>query len=122
MAWWHDVARKNHPSRMLRDAVDEARAGSDLRKLSTVDLGVLGMLVQYSDWDTGRNAFPGIARLGRLTASHPKTVENSLRRLVRYGFITRVGRGHRGSAAVYEINLDHIENGAGTSGDESANE
>lgn len=49
--WGRDVARRQHPSQMLREAFLTAEPGSILRSLTVTDRSVLSALVQYADGD-----------------------------------------------------------------------
>ena len=115
MAWWHDVARKNHPLQMLRDALKDAHPGSSLARLTPQDRTVLWVLVSFSDWDTGKNARPGLDVLSQTVGATPRSVQRSLGRLIDYRLIERTRRGYTGQVASYRIDLDHVENGAGES-------
>lgn len=108
------MAREQHPSQMLRDALLAAEPGSVLGGLSVTDRSVLSNLVQYADWDTGENARPGAAALAVLVGCHPVSVSKSIAKLIDRGLIERTKRAVPGRAAVYRCNLRYLENGAGT--------
>ena len=50
-------------------------------------------LAEFMDYDTLCNAYPGAARLAKLTGYHPRTVERTLRRLETEGWVQCVHRG-----------------------------
>ncbi|MCL1598077.1 MAG: helix-turn-helix domain-containing protein [Actinomycetia bacterium] len=74
---------------------------------------MLWVLVSFSDWDTGKNARPGLDVLAQVVGSKPRSVQRSIHRLTDRGLIERTGGGFRGRVTSYRIDLDHIENGAG---------
>lgn len=107
------MARRQHPSQMLRDALLAAESLSPLENLSVTDRSVLSTLVQYADWDTGENSRPGSDALARIVGVHPKSVSRSIGRLIKSGFVQRTRRAYPDRAAEYRIAFDFIENGAG---------
>jgi hypothetical protein len=74
--------------------------------LRPVDKSVLQALATFADFETGKRAYPGLARMVARANLPRRTVERALQRLERDGWILAT-RSHR-HATMYDINLERL--------------
>lgn len=102
MPWWNPPASMVDPVAATGGPVkpgDWVKAVLDAQGLTAAQRHTALTIAVYANYDDGRDAFPGVARLATDMARDERTVRTSLAWLADHGFLQRASRGGRHSGA-----------------------